>query len=102
MPEYMAFRLRKRRLIGDVERIVSDTDRAAIALAQKLTSGCEVVELWLDTRLVAELKPKGKSKRTSRPRSKRPSKRQSKSQASPAHTRNPRKPRAEKAAVLVG
>ena len=87
MPEYMAFRLTKRRLIGDIERIMAGTDRSAIAQAQKLTPGCEVVELWLDTRLVAELKPKAASKK--------PSKRTS----SPAHARKPRKPRSGKTAI---
>ena len=53
MHEYMAFRLTKRRLIGDIERIMASSDSSAMAQAQKLTPGCEVVELWLDTRLVA-------------------------------------------------
>ena len=78
MHEYMAFRLTKRRLIGDIERIMAGSDRSAMAQAQKLTPGCEVVELWLDTRLVAEMKPKALSKRAS----------------SPAHARKPRKPAA--------
>jgi hypothetical protein len=87
MHEYMAFRLTKRRLIGDIERIMASSDSSAMAQAQKLTPGCEVVELWLDTRLVAELKPKAASKK------------QSKRVSSPAHARKPRKPRSGKAAI---
>jgi hypothetical protein len=85
MHEYMAFRLTKRRLIGDIERILAGSDRSAMAQAQKLTPGCEVVELWLDTRLVAEMKPKALSKRAS----------------SAVHARKPRKPRSGKGVPAV-
>ena len=59
MAEYMFFRLNRRVLVSDYERLEFETDEHAVRYAATRLEGCDTVEVWCGTRLVAEVRPPG-------------------------------------------
>jgi hypothetical protein len=61
MRDYLIFRLNRRWLVADPLTISSESDAVAIAEAEKLIEGCDVVEVWQDNRLVAKIESSEKN-----------------------------------------